>query len=107
METEGYCLLQNCYESYMNFCFVYEEVQKGLIDKNECDAFTNQILQNAVVLVQRLWFIENRERFGPKDCKVKGNSINGSNHLLGFISFGFDDFQSDDKRVTSIFKWIE
>jgi hypothetical protein len=29
---KGYCLLQNCYESYMAFCLVYEEVQKGLIN---------------------------------------------------------------------------
>jgi hypothetical protein len=107
METKGYCLLQNCYESYMTFCLVYEEVQKSLIDKNECDAFTNQILWNAVVLVQGLWFIENGERFSPKDYKVKGNSVNGSNHSLGFTGFGVDDFQSDDKRVTSIFKWFE
>ncbi len=43
-ETKGYCLLQNCYESYMTFCSVYEEVQESLIDKNECDAVMNQIL---------------------------------------------------------------
>jgi hypothetical protein len=27
--------------------------------------------------------------------------------LLGFTGFGVDDFQSDDKRKTSIFKWFE
>jgi hypothetical protein len=61
----------------MTFCSVYEEVQKSLlIDKIECDAVTNQILWNAVVLVQGLQFIENRERFSPKDDIVTGNSNN-------------------------------
>jgi hypothetical protein len=46
----------------MTFCLVYEEVQTSLINKIECDEVTNQILRNAVVLVQGLWFIENRER---------------------------------------------
>ncbi len=91
----------------MTFCLIYEEVQKGLIDKIECDAVTNQILWNAVVLVQGLWFIENGERFSPKDDREAGNSNNGSNHILGFTGFGVDDFQSDDKRVTSIFKFLE
>jgi hypothetical protein len=88
----------------MTFLLVHEEVQKSLIVKNEVDAVENQILRNAVVLVQGLWFIENGERFSPKDDRVTGNSVNGSNHLPGFNSFGVDDFQSDDKRKTSIFK---
>jgi hypothetical protein len=91
----------------MTFCLVYEEVQRKLIDKIECDAVTNQILQNAVILVQGLQFIENGERFSPKDHRVKGNSVNGPNHSLDFTGFGVDDFMSDDKRVISIFKWFE
>ncbi len=68
----------------------------------------NQILRNVVVLVQGLQFIENGERFSPKDERqLTGNSNNGSNHILGFTSFGVDDFQSADKRKTSIFKWLE
>jgi hypothetical protein len=59
--TKGYCLLQNCYESYMTFCLDYEEVQTSLMNKFECDAVTNQILWSAVILVQGLWFIENGE----------------------------------------------
>ncbi len=46
-ETKGYYLIQNCFESYMTFCLVYEEVQTSLIDKNEVDAVENQILWNA------------------------------------------------------------
>jgi hypothetical protein len=75
--------------------------------KIECDAVTNQILQNAFVRVQGLWFIKNRERFSPKDDRKAGNINNGSNHILCFAGFGVDDFQSDDKRVTSIFKFFE
>ncbi len=60
-----------------------------------------------VVLVQGLWFIENGERFSPKDAIVTGNSNNGLNHILGFTGFGVDDFQSADNRVTSILKWFE
>ncbi len=69
------CLLQNCYESYMTFCSVYEEVQTSLINKIECDVVLNQIFWNAVVHVQGLQFIENGERFSPKDDRVLGNTI--------------------------------
>jgi hypothetical protein len=91
----------------MTFCLVYEEVQKKLINEIKCDAVTNQILQNAVILVQGLWFIENGERFSPKDDRVTGNSNNESNLILGFTGFEVDDFQSADNRVTSILKWFE
>ncbi len=50
----------------MTFCLVYEEVQKSLIDKNECDVVANQILWNAVIPVQGLQLIENGERLSPK-----------------------------------------
>ena len=81
--------------------------KKVLIDKNECDAVMNQILWNAVVLVQGLWLIENGERFSPKYDTVTGNSNNGWNHFLCFTCFGVDDFQSADKRKTSIYKCFE
>ncbi len=60
-----------------------------------------------VVLVQGLRFIENGERFIPKDDRVLGSSNNGSNHFLGCTGFGVDDFQSADNRMTSVFKWFE
>jgi hypothetical protein len=106
-QAKRYYLLQNCYESYMTFCLVYEEVQTSLINKIECDAVANQILWNSVILVQGLWFIENGERFSPKNDRVLGNSNNGSNDFLGFTSFGVADFQSADNRVTSVFNWFE
>jgi hypothetical protein len=77
------------------------------INKIECDAVRNQILWNAVILVQGLWFIENGERISPKDDRVTGNGVSGLNHILGFTGFGKGDFQSADNRVTSILKWFE
>jgi hypothetical protein len=106
-QAKRYCLLQNCYESYMTFCLVYEEVQISLINKIECDAVTIQIIRNAVVLVQGLWFIENGERFSPKDDIVTGNSNQKSNHSFGYTCFGVEDFLSADNRVTSILSWFE
>jgi hypothetical protein len=91
-QAKRYCLPQNCYESNMTFCLVYEVVQTSLINKIECDAVTNQILWNAANLIQGLLFIKNGERFSPKDDRVLGNSNNGSNHFLGFTSFGVDNF---------------
>jgi hypothetical protein len=91
----------------MTFCLVYEEVQTKLIGKIECDALMNQILWNVVVLVQGLWFIENGERFSPKDDRVTGNNNQRPNHVPGYTGFGVDDFQSADNRVTSYLKWFE
>jgi hypothetical protein len=64
----------------MTFCLVYDEVQKEIMEKNEIDAVMNQILWNAVVLVQGLQFIENGVRFSPKDDRVTDNSNHGSIH---------------------------
>jgi hypothetical protein len=91
----------------MTFCLVYEEVQKELIEKNEIYAVLNQILWNTVVLVQGLRFIENGEKFSPKDDRVTGNSNHGLNHFFGFTGLGVDDFQPADNRETSILKWFE
>jgi hypothetical protein len=60
-----------------------------------------------VVLAQCLRFIENGERFSPKDDRVTGNSVSELIHPLGFTGFGVDDFQSADKRKSSILEWFE
>ncbi len=91
----------------MTFCLVYEDVQKRLIDKVECPAVMNQILWNAVILVQGLWFIENGERFSPKYFGVKGSGSNGLNHTLGFTGNEVDDFISGEKRQHPLFHQIE
>jgi hypothetical protein len=70
-----------------------------------CD--NKNILQNAVVLVQCLQFIENRERFSPKDSQLDEKNISGSNLDLGFTGYGVDNFMSKEKRRLSFFVWFE
>jgi hypothetical protein len=77
---------------------------KKLIEKIECNALMNQILWNAVVLVQGLWFIENGERFSPKDDRVFDNFNQFLNQVPCYTSFGVDDFQSAERRTTSYLK---
>jgi hypothetical protein len=77
----------------MTFCLVYEEVQISLINNLECDAVANQILWNVIVLVQGIQFIENREKFSPKDDRVTGNRISGLIYPLGITGIGVNDFQ--------------
>jgi hypothetical protein len=57
-----------------------------------------KILWNMGVLVQGLQFIENRERFSPKDAKLEEKSISGSNHNMGFTGYVVDDFISKEKE---------
>ncbi len=64
--TVGYILQKKHYASYMIFCLVYENAQKHLLATAECPAMTNDILWNAVLLVQCLWFIENGEGLAHK-----------------------------------------
>jgi hypothetical protein len=56
------------------------------------------ILRNAVVLVQCLQFIENGERFSPNDVLTDEKNISGSNHNLGFMGYGVDDFILKEKE---------
>jgi hypothetical protein len=100
-------LLQIHYASYMIFSLVYKNAQNYLLATPECPAMTNNILWNAVVLVQCLWFIENRERFSLKDAPLYEENISGSNHNLGFTGYGVDDFMSNEKRGISIFDWFD
>jgi hypothetical protein len=97
--TMGYILLQKHYASYMIFCLVYENVQIHLLATAECSVTTDNILWNAVILVQCLWFIENRERLSPKDARIYEENISESNHDLGFTSYGIDDFMSNKKKL--------
>jgi len=96
--TKQYFLLQEFYISYMTFCSVYEEVQEKLLNQNENNSVMNQILRNAVILVQGLRFVENGERFSPDDDKNDGNRRDKSQHALGYTGFGVDDFTSKGKN---------
>jgi hypothetical protein len=65
------------------------------------------MLLNAVIIVQCLWFIENRERFSPNDARLYEKSISELNHVQGFTGYGVDDFMSEEKRRLPIFDWFE
>jgi hypothetical protein len=82
----------------MIFCLVYENVQNHPLTTADCPAMTNNILRNAVVLIQYLWFIENGERFSPKYAQLDEENISELNHDLGFAGYGVDDFMSNGKK---------
>jgi hypothetical protein len=91
----------------MLFCLAYEKTQNHLLATTECPAMTKFILQNVVVLVQCLCFIENGERFSPKDVQLDEKSISELNHDLGFMGYGIDELMSKEKRRLPIFDWFE
>ncbi len=64
--TARYILLQKHYESYMISCLVYENAQNHFPATPECPAMTNNILRNAVILVQCFWFIETERGLAQK-----------------------------------------
>ncbi len=101
--TALYIMLQEHYESYMIFCLVYEKVQNHLLATAEFPAMAKIIIWNAVLLVQCIWFVENRERFSPNNVLTDEKNISGMNHDLGFMGYGVDDFKSKEKRWPPIF----
>ncbi len=100
-------MLQKHYASDMLFCLVYEKAQNHLLATAKCLAATKNILQNVVVLDQYLWFIENRETISSKNIRLDEKNILESNHNLGFMGYGIDDFMSKEKRRLPIFDWFE
>jgi hypothetical protein len=104
--TARYIFLQKHYASNLLFCLVYEKAQNRLLANAECLVMTNNVVQNVVVLVQCLWFIENKERFSPNNVLTDEKNILESNHNLGFTGHGIDDFMSKEKKVP-IFIWFE
>ena len=60
----------------------------------------------SVVLVQFLWFIENGKRFSPQDAQLYKENISESNHDLGFMGYGVEDFMSN-KKMLSTLDWFE
>jgi hypothetical protein len=86
---------------------VYEKLQNHLLANAECLATAKNILQNVVVLVQCVWFIENGERFSPHNVLTDEKNILESNHNLGFTGYGVDDFMSKEKRRIPILIWFE
>ncbi len=73
-EIAGYFLLQDFFEEYTTSCLVYEERQIKLVEQqnlsvehDKSSVIMQLIIWNAVILVQDLRYIENRERFSPNN----------------------------------------
>ncbi len=86
---------------------VNTHTQNHLLESAECPAKAKKILWNVVILVQCLWFIENGERFSPNNVLPDEKNISGSNHNLGFMGYGIDNFMSKEKRRIPILVLFE
>jgi hypothetical protein len=42
--------------------------------------------------------LKTKERFSPKDAPLDEKSNSGSNHILGFMGYGVDDFISKENE---------
>ena len=105
-----YILLKHFHKSYMEYCSVYKEIQESLIEKmktcesSQWEQLKNQIVRNAIVLVQLYKYIENGERYSYSDYYLgkKENVKMGHSHIFGYTGFGLDDFLSRDKRKSTL-----
>ena len=105
-----YILLKHSHKSYMEYCSVYKEIQESLIGEiltskgNRLEQLKNQIVRNAIVLVQFYKYIENGERYSYSDFKFgsKENLKMNHPHIFGYNGFGFDDFLSCDTRKSTL-----
>ena len=105
-----YILLKHFHKSYMEYCSVYKEIQESLIEKmktcesSQWEQLKNQIVRNAIVLVQLYKYIENGERYSYSDYYLgkKENVKMDPSHIFGYTGFGLDDFLSRDKRKSTV-----
>ncbi len=106
----SYILLKHSYKSYIEYCAVYNYIQQSLIDKiqtcenNERGIVKDQIMRNAIVLVQLYKYIENGERYSFTDFML-GDVVNVkevNSHIFGYTHFGLDDFLSNEKRKSTL-----
>jgi hypothetical protein len=102
-----YLILQQSFDSFMNYCNVYAQVQNELVSKlstannnDDIEKINNQILRNAIVLVQMYKYIENGERYSPNDFayNIPFNKNKDGVHSLGYIGCGCDDFLNKERR---------
>jgi len=102
-----YLILQQSFDSYMNYCNVYAKVQNELVSKlstannnDDIEKINNQILRNAIVLVQMYKYIENGERYSPNDFayNIPFNKNKDGVHSLGYTGCGCDDFLNKERR---------
>ena len=109
---KGYFYLSQSFESYMKYCNVYTNIQQELFarlataDNNQIKLVREQILRNAIVLVQMYKYIENGERYSIDDIEMQPpfNVKTIPAHTLGYNGFGCDDFQSTEKRKEPLLK---
>lgn len=100
----GYLILENSFKSYMNFCNVYESIQNELVEElSDPVKFINnmeQILRNAVVLVQIYKYIENGQKYSPNDIsnQLPFNVRISPLPPLGYTGNGCDDFTNSERR---------
>ena len=105
-----YILLKHFHKSYMEYCSVYKEIQESLIEKmktcesSQWEQLKNQIVRNAIVLVQLYKYIENGERYSYSNYYLgkKENVKMGCSHIFGYTGFGLDDFLAHDKRKSTV-----
>ena len=103
---KGYLILEKSYNSFINFCNLYESMQNELVEElSDRDKFTNtsaQILRNAIVLVQMYKFIENGQRYSPFDLnyQLDFNVRTSPPPPIGYTGFGCDDFTNRERRKT-------
>ena len=87
-------------------------VQQSLINKKyNCNdsredvIYNNQIMRNAIVLVQLYKYIDCGKRYSTSDPNWgKSDNVKGDKnpHTLGYTGFGCDDFISNEKRKSTL-----
>ena len=110
---KSYLILEKSYESYINFCQVYESIQNELVEElSDGDKFVNtreKIMRNAVVLVQIYKFIETGQRYSKYDLwyQLPLNVRSSPSPPIGCTGFGCDDFTNSERRKVPNIKKLQ
>ena len=110
---KSYLILEKSYESYINFCQVYESIQNELVEElSDGDKFVNtreKIMRNAVVLVQIYKFIETGQRYSLYDLwyQLPLNVRSSPSPPIGCTGFGCDDFTNSERRKVPNIKKLQ
>ena len=110
---KSYLILEKSYESYINFCQVYESIQNELVEElSDGDKFVNtreKIMRNAVVLVQIYKFIETGQRYSKYDLwyQLPLNVRSSPSPPIGCTGVGCDDFTNSERRKVPNIKKLQ
>ena len=110
---KSYLILEKSYESYINFCQVYESIQNELVEElSDGDKFVNtreKIMRNAVVLVQIYKFIETGQRYSLYDLwyQLPLNVRSSPSPPIGCTGVGCDDFTNSERRKVPNIKKLQ